>query len=81
MVDPRWSGRENRPGYPVDFSASQNFARGSVDVVTIAQLITSITNILFVAVLALGYYFTVKASRDTLSEMHAQRVAGGVRKS
>lgn len=48
-----------------------------MNVITIAQLVTSITNILFVGVLALGYYYTVKASRDTLSEMHAQRVAGG----
>jgi hypothetical protein len=29
-----------------------------VDIVTLAQVITSVTNLLFVIVLAAGYYFT-----------------------
>jgi hypothetical protein len=33
-----------------------------VDIVTLAQIITSVTNLLFVIVLAAGYYFTWRVS-------------------
>jgi hypothetical protein len=48
-----------------------------VDIVTLAQVITSATNLLFVIVLAAGYYFTWRVSQTTLEEMRAQRTAMG----
>jgi hypothetical protein len=48
-----------------------------VDIVTLAQIITSVTNLLFVIVLAAGYYFTWRVSQTTLEEMRAQRTAMG----
>jgi len=48
-----------------------------VDLVTLAQVVTSITNLLFVIVLALGYYFTWRVSQTTLEEMRSQRTAMG----
>jgi hypothetical protein len=48
-----------------------------VDLVTLAQVITSITNLLFVIVLAAGYYFTWRVSQTTLQEMRSQRTAMG----
>ena len=48
-----------------------------VDLVTIAQLVTAVTNLFFVIVLAVGYYFTWRASQQTLREMRAQRTAMG----
>jgi hypothetical protein len=48
-----------------------------MDVVTVAQIITSVTNLLFVIVLAAGYYFTWRVSQTTLEEMRAQRTAMG----
>jgi hypothetical protein len=42
-----------------------------VDIVTVAQVITSVTNLLFVIVLAVGYYFTWRVSQTTLEEMRA----------
>lgn len=48
-----------------------------MDVATIAQIVTSVTNTLFVIVLAAGYYYTWKASQQTLHEMQAQRTAMG----
>jgi hypothetical protein len=48
-----------------------------VDIVTLAQIITSVTNLLFVIVLAAGYYFTWRASQTTLEEMRAHRRALG----
>jgi hypothetical protein len=48
-----------------------------VDIVTLAQVITSVTNLLFVIVLAAGYYFTWRVSQTTLEEMRAQRTAMG----
>src|SRR5215213_11648142 len=50
---------------------------GSVDIVTLAQIITSVTNLLFVIVLAAGYYFTWRVGQTTLEEMRAQRTAMG----
>jgi hypothetical protein len=48
-----------------------------VDIVTLAQAVTSVTNLLFVIVLAGGYYFTWRVSQTTLEEMRAQRTAMG----
>jgi hypothetical protein len=48
-----------------------------VDIVTLAQVVTSVTNLLFVIVLAAGYYFTWRVSQTTLEEMRAQRTAMG----
>jgi hypothetical protein len=49
----------------------------SVDIVTLAQVVTSVTNLLFVVVLAAGYYFTWRVSQTTLQEMRSQRTAMG----
>ena len=48
-----------------------------MDIATLAQLVTSVTNLLFVVVLAAGYYFTWRVSQTTLEEMRAQRTAMG----
>jgi hypothetical protein len=48
-----------------------------MDIVTLAQVVTSATNLLFVIVLAAGYYFTWRVSQTTLQEMRAQRTAMG----
>ena len=48
-----------------------------MDVATLAQVVTSVTNLLFVIVLAVGYYFTWRVSQTTLQEMRAQRTAMG----
>jgi hypothetical protein len=48
-----------------------------LDLVTLAQVVTSVTNLLFVVVLAAGYYFTWRVSQTTLEEMRSQRTAMG----
>jgi hypothetical protein len=48
-----------------------------MDIVTLAQVVTSVTNLLFVIVLAGGYYFTWRVSQTTLEEVRAQRTAMG----
>jgi hypothetical protein len=48
-----------------------------VDIVAISQIVTSVTNTLFVIVLAAGYYYTWRVSQNTLEEMRAQRTAMG----
>ena len=48
-----------------------------MDILTVAQIVTSVTNLLFVIVLALGYYFTWRVTQTTLQEMRAQRTAMG----
>jgi len=48
-----------------------------VDIVTLAQVVTSVTNLLFVIVLAAGYYFTWRVGQTTLQEMRSQRTAMG----
>ena len=48
-----------------------------MDIATLASVVTSVTNTLFVVVLALGYYFTWRVSQNTLAEMRAQRTAMG----
>ena len=48
-----------------------------MDIVTVAQVVTSVTNLMFVVVLAAGYYFTWQVSQTTLEEMRSQRTAMG----
>ena len=48
-----------------------------VDIVALSQIVTSVTNTLFVLVLAAGYYYTWRVSQNTLREMRAQRTAMG----
>jgi hypothetical protein len=48
-----------------------------LDIVSLAQVVTSVTNLLFVVVLAVGYYFTWRVSQTTLQEMRSQRTAMG----
>ncbi|MEJ7873428.1 MAG: hypothetical protein WKF67_14315, partial [Rubrobacteraceae bacterium] len=48
-----------------------------MDIVTIAQIVTAVTNLFFVVVLAAGYYFTWRVSQKTLAEMKSQRTAMG----
>jgi hypothetical protein len=48
-----------------------------VDLATLAHVVTSVTNTLFVIVLAAGYYFTWRVSQQTLAEMREQRTAMG----
>ena len=48
-----------------------------MDIATLAQVVTSITNTLFVLVLAAGYYYTWRVSQNTLEEMRDQRTAMG----
>ena len=48
-----------------------------MDIVSLAQVVTSVTNLLFVVVLAVGYYFTWRVSQTTLQEMRSQRTAMG----
>jgi hypothetical protein len=51
-----------------------------VDLVTLAQVVTSVTNLLFVVVLAAGYYFTWRVSQTTLEEMRSQRCVRSARR-
>ena len=48
-----------------------------MDIVALSQIVTSVTNTLFVLVLAAGYYYTWRVSQNTLREMRAQRTAMG----
>ncbi len=48
-----------------------------MDIATIAQIVTAVTNLMFVVVLAGGYYFTWRVSHKTLTEMQSQRTAMG----
>jgi hypothetical protein len=48
-----------------------------MDILSVAQVVTSVTNLMFVIVLAGGYYFTWRVSQTTLEEMRAQRTAMG----
>ena len=48
-----------------------------MDIATLAQVVTSVTNTLFVIVLAAGYYFTWRVSQQTLGGMRGQRTAMG----
>lgn len=48
-----------------------------MDIATVAQIVTAVTNLLFVVVLAGGYYYTWRVSQRTLEEMRAQRTSMG----
>lgn len=48
-----------------------------MDIATIAQIVSAVTNLFFVVVLAGGYYFTWRVSQKTLAKMKSQRTAMG----
>ena len=50
-----------------------------MDLVTISQIANPILQTIFIAVIGLGYYFTVKATWATVQEMRAEHAAGGGR--
>jgi hypothetical protein len=50
-----------------------------VDLLTLSQVANTILQTIFIAVIGLGYYFTVKATRATVAEMRAEHAAGGGR--
>jgi hypothetical protein len=50
-----------------------------VDLVTLSQIANPILQSVFIAVIGLGYYFTVRATRATVKEMRAEHAAGGGR--
>jgi hypothetical protein len=50
-----------------------------VDLVTISQIANPILQTVFIAVIGLGYYFTVRATWATVQEMRAEHAAGGGR--
>ncbi len=45
--------------------------------VAIAQIVTAVTTVFYVAVFAIGYYLIIKGNRETLSEMRLERLSGG----
>jgi hypothetical protein len=47
--------------------------------VTISQIANPILQTIFIAVIGLGYYFTVRATWATVAEMRAEHTAGGGR--
>jgi len=48
-----------------------------MDLLTLSQVANTILQSVFIAVIGLGYYFTVKATRATVAEMRAEHAAGG----
>jgi hypothetical protein len=50
-----------------------------VDLLTISQIAAPILQTIFIAVIGLGYYFTVGATWATVKEMRAEHAAGGGR--
>ena len=50
-----------------------------MDLVTISQIANPILQTIFIAVIGLGYYFTVRATWATVAEMRAEHTAGGGR--
>jgi hypothetical protein len=50
-----------------------------MDLVTISQIANPILQTIFIAVIGLGYYFTVRATQATVAEMRAEHTAGGGR--
>jgi hypothetical protein len=47
-----------------------------MDLVTISQIANPILQTIFIGVIGLGYYFTVRATRATVAEMRAEHTAG-----
>jgi hypothetical protein len=50
-----------------------------MDLIAISQVANPILQSFFIAVIGLGYYYTVKATRATVEEMRAEHTAGGGR--
>ena len=50
-----------------------------MDLVTISQIANPILQTIFILVIGLGYYFTVRATQATVEEMRAEHTAGGGR--
>jgi hypothetical protein len=50
-----------------------------VDLVTISQVANPILQSVFIAVIGLGYYYTIRATWATVGEMRAEHAAGGGR--
>ena len=50
-----------------------------MDLVTVSQVTNPILQTVFIAVIGLGYYFTVRATWATVEEMRAEHAAGGGR--
>ena len=50
-----------------------------MDLVTISQIANPILQTIFIAVIGLGYYYTVRATWATVAEMRAEHTAGGGR--
>jgi hypothetical protein len=50
-----------------------------MDLVTLSQIANPILQTIFIAVIGLGYYYTVRATQETVQEMRAEHAAGGGR--
>jgi hypothetical protein len=50
-----------------------------VDLLTLSQIAAPILQTVFIAVIGLGYYYTVRATWATVAEMRAEHAAGGGR--
>jgi hypothetical protein len=48
-----------------------------MDLVAISQVVNPVLQAVFIAVIGLGYYFTVRATWATVHEMRAEHAAGG----
>lgn len=50
-----------------------------MDLATLSQIANPILQTVFIAVIGIGYYYTVRATRATVEEMRAEHTAGGGR--
>ena len=48
-----------------------------MDIISYIQIAQGVSNVFSVVVIALGYYAMVRATRESVVEMQAQRLAGG----